>query len=247
MRIAILSDIHGNCLALDAVLEDLRRRSIDQIVCLGDAIQGGAQPLETVQRLRELACPVVMGNADAWLLTGEETSPHETISEQQTAVRAWSLAQLSADDQDFIRQFSPTVEIEMEAGKKLLCFHGSPRSFDDLLLPNTSQEAFQALLEGFTASVFSGGHTHTQQLRRLSDACWYVNPGSIGLAYNWLLPAETFHADPWADYAILTSEKERINIEFLQVPFDVQKLCQLIRDSDRPYAQTSLALYQTTP
>jgi putative phosphoesterase len=245
MRIAILSDIHGNCLAFDAVLEDLHRRSIDQIVCLGDAIQGGAQPFETVQRLRELACPVVMGNADAWLLSGEITSEQEPVSEQQRAVREWSLAQLSADDRAFIGQFSPTVEIELEAGKKLLCFHGSPHSFDDLLLPDTSQEVFQTLLDGFDADLFSGGHTHTQQFRRLGDA-WYVNPGSIGLAYNWLLPAEAFRADPWADYAIITSENERINTEFLHVPFDVDKLRQVIQASGRPHPEASLALYQTS-
>ncbi|GHO64657.1 DNA methylase [Ktedonobacter sp. SOSP1-52] len=243
MRIAIISDIHGNCLAFDAVLEDLRLRSIDQIVCLGDAIQGGPQPAETLQRLRELACPVVMGNADAWLLTGEETSPHEQVSSQQMAVREWSLAQLSEDDRVFIDQFAPTVEIALEADKKLLCFHGSPRSFDDLILPNTSEEALQTLLGGFEAALFSGGHTHTQQLRRLGDA-WYVNPGSVGLAYNWMLPADTFHADPWAEYAIVTSEGGRNNIEFLHVPFDVRSLIELIKASGRPHPETSLALYQ---
>ncbi|GHO77610.1 serine/threonine protein phosphatase [Ktedonobacter sp. SOSP1-85] len=243
MRIAIISDIHGNCLAFDAVLEDIRLRSIDQIVCLGDAIQGGPQPAETLQRLRELACPVVMGNADAWLLTGEETSPHEQVSSQQMAVREWSLAQLSEDDRVFIGQFAPTVEIALETDKKLLCFHGSPRSFDDLILPNTSEEVLQTLLGGFEAALFSGGHTHTQQLRRLGDA-WYVNPGSVGLAYNWTLPADTFHADPWAEYAIVTSEGGRNNIEFLHVPFDVRSLIELIKASGRPHPETSLALYQ---
>lgn len=243
MRIAIISDIHGNCLAFDAVLEDIRRRSIDQIVCLGDAIQGGSQPAETLQRLRELACPVVMGNADAWLLTGKETSPHERASSQQMAAREWSLAQLSEDDRVFISRFSPTVEIGLEADKKLLCFHGSPHSFDDLILPNTTEEVLQTLLGGFTAALFTGGHTHTQQLRRLGNA-WYFNPGSVGLAYNWTLPADKFHADPWADYAIVTSEGGRISIEFLHVPFDVKHLIELIKASGRPHPETALALYQ---
>ena len=71
MRIAVISDIHGNCFALDSVLQDIRQQGIEQIVCLGDAIQGGAQPAETVQRLRELNCPVVMGNADDFVLTSD--------------------------------------------------------------------------------------------------------------------------------------------------------------------------------
>ncbi|HET8840530.1 MAG TPA: metallophosphoesterase family protein, partial [Ktedonobacteraceae bacterium] len=233
MRLAVISDIHGNCFALDRVLEDIRQHSIEQLVCLGDAIQGGSQPAETVQRLRELGCPVVMGNADDWMLTGIDTSPHETISEQQLAVREWSLSQLSAEDKAYIQQVQATIEIPLEAGKKLLCFHGSPHSYDDILLPNTPEETFRQLLDGFNVALLTGGHTHTQQLRRLDDAR-YFNPGSVGLAYNWQQPEETFRADPWADYAIVTSEGENLGIEFRRLPYDVQKLLQIIRTSGRP-------------
>ncbi|HLG76702.1 MAG TPA: metallophosphoesterase family protein [Ktedonobacteraceae bacterium] len=167
MQLAVISDIHGNCFALDQVLEDIRRQDIEQIVCLGDAIQGGAQPAETAARLRELNCPVVMGNADDWLLTGKVTSTQEKISEQQRAVRTWVLGQLSNEDLAFIRQFQPTIEIPLEGGKKLLCFHGSPHSYDDILLPETPDETFRQLLGGFNANLLTGGHTHMQQLRRL--------------------------------------------------------------------------------
>jgi predicted phosphodiesterase len=64
MKIAILSDMHGNALALEAVLEDMHLAYVDQIVCLGDAIQGGPQPAQVIAHLRTLGCPVVMGNAD---------------------------------------------------------------------------------------------------------------------------------------------------------------------------------------
>src|SRR5258708_321143 len=124
MRIAVISDIHGNCLGLDTVLADLGRTTVDQVVCLGDAVQGGAQPAEVVARLRELACPVVMGNADAWLLTGADTGTLERASDKMRAIRDWSLDQLSAADRAFIAAFPPTVELPLEAGRTLLCFHG---------------------------------------------------------------------------------------------------------------------------
>src|SRR5579864_5478142 len=110
MRLAVISDIHGECYALDQVLQDIKQQGIEQIVCLGDALQGGSQPAETLARLRELNCPVVMGNADAWLITGQETSAGEETSKQQRAVRAWSLAQLSESDITFVQQFRPTIE-----------------------------------------------------------------------------------------------------------------------------------------
>lgn len=243
MQIAVISDIHGNCFALDKALEDIRRQGIEQIVCPGDAIQGGAQPHETVERLREIGCPIVMGNADAWLLSGAETSPHEQATEQQLAVRAWSLAQLSTHDRAFIQQFQPTIEIALEAGQKLLCFHGSPHSFDDIILPNTSEDALKQLLGGFDAMLLTGGHTHTQQLRHLENAT-YFNPGSIGLAYIWQTLGEKFEVAPRAEYAIVTSVGESIGITFRRVPFDFDELARIIRASGRPFAEQSLSMYR---
>lgn len=243
MQIAVISDIHGNCFALDKALEDIRRQGIEQIVCLGDAIQGGAQPGETVARLRESGCPVVMGNADAWLLAEGEDSSEERVTEQQLAVRAWSLAQLSAQDKGFILQFQPTIEIALEAGQKLLCFHGSPHSFNDIILPNTSDEVLNQHFAGFDATLFTGGHTHTQQLRRLEKAT-YLNPGSIGLAYIWQILGETFLLAPRVEYAIVTSERENIGITFRQVPFDLDELIRIMRASGRPFVEETISLYQ---
>src|SRR5512144_572376 len=123
MRIAVISDVHGNLIGLEAALADLQARLADQIVFLGDMIQGGPQPAEVVARLRALACPVVMGNADAWLLTGKATDAEPT-SAQQLAVREWQLTRLTLDDRAYIELFQPTVEIELGGGRMLLCFHG---------------------------------------------------------------------------------------------------------------------------
>ncbi len=245
IRLAVISDIHGECFALDQVLQDIHRQGIEQIVCLGDALQGGAQPAETLARLRELNCPVVMGNADAWLITDQETSPHEKISEKQREVRAWSLAQLSENDVAYVQQFSPTIEIPLAGGKTLLCFHGSPHSFDDIILPETPDETVRQFLGGFEATLLTGGHTHTQQMRRLGDA-WYFNPGSVSLAYNWGLSdlvKGQMRVDPWADYAIVSSEGGCLGITFRHVPFDVDELVRIIRASGRPYAEDAIALY----
>src|SRR6185369_15040199 len=134
MRIAVFSDIHGNDVAFEAAEADIKKQQVDQLVCLGDAIQGGPQPAAVVQRLRALHCPVVMGNADAWLITGVETGneaiPPERLKKMEE-IRQWSLSQLNADDRAFIANFQPTVKITLEQNLNLLCFHGSPVSFDE--------------------------------------------------------------------------------------------------------------------
>lgn len=71
MRIALISDIHGNTVALDAVLASLEQRPVDRVVCLGDVATTGPQPREALAVLQALACPMVMGNTDAWLLNPE--------------------------------------------------------------------------------------------------------------------------------------------------------------------------------
>lgn len=244
MRIGILADIHGNRVALDAVLADLRAQRVDHIVCLGDAIQGGPQPAETVAALRELACPIVMGNADDWLLTGVDSGA-EPITEQQQAARDWSFSRLSAEDRAFIQTFQPTISIEVASGARLLCFHGSPASFDDVILPDTPDDEVVRLLGGTGAQFLAGGHTHVQQLRRVGEAL-FINPGSIGLAYSNQHPGSGgMRADPWAEYAILeTEDLGRVGVVFRRVPFDLAALIQVYQASGRPFAQAAIAQYR---
>jgi predicted phosphodiesterase len=245
MRIAVISDIHGNAVALDAALADVASQGVDQIVFLGDAIQGGPQPAETVQRLRDLACPVVMGNADAWLLSGQETG-NEGVTPVQEAVRQWSLQRLSEADRVFIAAFVPTVRIPVQGEEALLCFHGSPASFDDEILPTMPSEEVLPYFQGQDARYFTGGHTHVQQIRRIGDGC-YFNPGSIGVIFRDEQPGEQARLAPWAEYAILTATATArgttVGLDFRRVPFEAATLLDITRASGRPDADRILQAY----
>ena len=183
-RIAVISDIHGNAYAFEKVIAEINGESFDHVVCLGDAVQGGPQPAETVALLRDLGWPVVMGNADEWLLAGVETGrdpiPEVRLRKLQR-MREWSLSKLSSADRAFIAAFRLIVEIPLDDGRNLLCFHGSPGSFDDIILPTTPETEFQAHLAPYLPNIMCGGHTHLQHLRRIgaSDS-FYFNPGSVG-------------------------------------------------------------------
>ena len=246
MRVAVISDMHGNDLAFEEVEADIRHQKIDQIVCLGDAIQGGPQPAAVVQRLLGLNCPVVMGNADAWLISGVETAdegiPPERLK-KMGEIRTWSLSQLTEDDRAFIASFQPTVTVNLEDGLNLLCFHGSPTSFDDIILPAAPDDVFEKFLSPYADQILTGGHTHAQQIRRNGEL-FFFNPGSVGFAYSHYQPDGQFFADPWAEYAILTMEKDQTSLEFRRVPFDIQELIRIYRESGRPFADEAIAQYQ---
>ena len=241
MKLAIISDMHGNSFALDAVLADLAQNPTDFTVCLGDAIQGGAEPAQTVERLRALGCPVVMGNADAWMLTGVETGNEGAPTESMLEIRDWSLSQLAAEDRVFIESFQPTVEIPCD-GHQLLCFHASPASFDEVILPEIPEEEFHSYLGEFQPAIMCGGHTHLQFVRRLGDT-FFFNPGSVGRAFDRHQPEGDFKADPWAEYAVLSSEAGRLSLEFRRVPLDVTALVKVILASGRPHAGAMAAQY----
>ena len=247
MRLVVLSDVHGNCLALVTVLEDVKKTGYDHIVCNGDMIQSGPQPHETVQLLREMKCSIVMGNSDAWLMTGVETDAHLIAEERRKKldiVRAWSLSKLNEEDRAFINAFQPTVTVESGHRRNLLAFHGSPTSFDQFLLPSTPEDEFQEILKPYAKDILTGGHMHLQYTRRLRDSQnFFFNPGSVGVAYNHEQSGDKGFLDPWAEYAILTVQKSHVHLEFVRVPLDMDKMAEIYRQSDRPFANEAMGQY----
>ncbi|MEX2210493.1 MAG: metallophosphoesterase family protein [Gaiellaceae bacterium] len=242
MRTALVSDVHGNAVGLEAVLADLARVPVDQVVALGDMVQGGPHPAEVVDRIAELGWPVVLGNADAFLLDPDAGS--EPASEPQLEARAWSVAQLGPERLEVLRGFVPTVTAPLGGGRTLLAFHGSPTSFDDFLFPETPEGVFRQLVAEADADVLAGGHIHLQFVRRLGDA-FFVNPGSAGLSYDHEQAGDGFRADPWAAYAIVeVREGGLVEVAFRRVPFDAESVAAAVIASGMPHAEATAERWQ---
>jgi predicted phosphodiesterase len=244
MRIALLSDIHGNLVALETVLQELVQEPIDQIVCLGDVAALGPQPHEALDRLRGLGCPVVLGNTDAWLLmpAGAKTSDSEILR----AITAWCAEQLTSEDRSYIQTFVPMLELPLDQEKRLLCYHGSPHSFDDVIAATTPDIEVQAMLTGYAAAVFVGGHTHIQMLRRYQDT-HLINVGSIGLpGVNAGAPELPMNRHVrWAEYAVLSVEQGRLSIDLRRTPLNRATLLEVGRRSGMPYLEWWIQKWDT--
>ncbi len=184
LRIALISDIHGNLVALDAVLADIARHGVDRIVCLGDLAMSGPRPREVVVRVRTLGCPVVKGNCDDLVVEMRATGrPHDAaIARWAVEIDHWSATQLSSSDLAYLRSLPPTVDVPLGDGATLLCVHGSPSSYTDRILPDTLDERLDALLLPLPPGVraMASGHTHIPLARRYRGVT-IVNPGSVGL------------------------------------------------------------------
>lgn len=234
MNIALISDIHGNLPAFEAVLADLSRENPDQIVCLGDVMWGGPWPHEVLIALRSLNCPVVLGNADAEVLDLPDDAESED-GHKMLDISRWDAAQLDDADRDFIRSFQPTVDIALGAAGTLLCCHGSPRSFDDVIRATTPDDELDAMLTGSEAAVQAGGHTHVRMLR-----AWrgreIVNPGSVGLAYQFV-PDGRVRVPPWAEFAYLAAADDgAVSLDFRRVAYDCQATVRAMHERGMPHA-----------
>lgn len=236
MQITLISDIHGNLAALDAVLSSPDVQQSEEIVCLGDVAVFGPQPREVVARLRALDCPVAMGNTDAWLLNPSSHQERDEHSRRMTEVEMWSARQLSPSDLDHVRTFQSIVEQPLGAEMSLLCFHGSPRSWGEIIVSTTSDIELSAMLSGFQATVMAGGHSHAQMLRRFGDVT-LINPGSVGLPYERILSTGAERRPPWAEFSIVRVDGERLAVEFRRIPYDVNLAIQAALSSGMPHAE----------
>jgi putative phosphoesterase len=230
MRLALLSDIHGNLTALDAVLDELAAEGIERVACLGDVAADGPQPCEVVERLLALRCPVVMGNADAEVL-GLIPVPDAPEMRMVADAASWCAARLNDDHRVFMSGFERRLEIGL-AGRSLLLFHGSPDDFHAKLPPSISDEQLREAFAGFSADMMAGGHTHMQMARSL-DGTMFINPGSVGMAYD-TAPAEGFRFAAYAEYAVITSAVDSSRVELRRAAFDLEVHLAALRKSGMP-------------
>ncbi len=232
MRIGLIADIHGNLLALEAVLSALGRDGVDDLICLGDVASLGPQPAEVIARLRALGCPVVMGNTDAWLLSTPATEHPDPDVRAFRRLNAWCAAQLSARELAAVESYPPSIARSLGAAGTLLCFHGSPRSYYDVIEATTSDDALHDMLGDAPATIMAGGHTHVPMLRRYGDAR-LVNPGSVGLPGTGA--ATPHNRDPsWAEYAVLSVLDDGVAIAFRRLPLDVDAMIERARACGMP-------------
>ncbi len=239
MPAAIISDIHGNLIALDEVLNTIAARKIQQIICLGDVAATGPQPREVIARLKQIDCPVVMGNTDDWLLEPKLKEHDNPDMQRIQEMEFWASEQLTSEDRAYLASFQATISYELENGQHLLAYHGSPSSYSEHVAPTTPDRDLDAALSGYQADIFIGGHSHMQMFRRHRRSI-VLNPGSVGLAFDHAWPFDnSVRNPPWAEYAIIDTLNGVLNVELHRVPFDVQTFIQVMLASGMPHAEWS--------
>jgi predicted phosphodiesterase len=216
MRIAVISDIHGNRLAFEAVEADIAQHGVDAILNLGDLVSGPMDPAGTINLLMERTFPTISGNHDRYLI--------ERLAEKLDSVDSFVFPRLTKTHLDYLRSLPATRDIE---GEVYMC-HGTPTSDVEPWLDNwrngrgaelPDEAAVTAKAEGLDFPVLLCGHTHVSRIVQLRDGRLIVNPGSVGLQF--------YYGAPHARYALLERHGGRWSASLHLVRYDWHKSAKL--------------------
>jgi predicted phosphodiesterase len=231
MRLAVLSDIHGNLVALEAVLADLRRHAPDATVNLGDCATSPLWPRETCELLATLALPTVRGNHDRWITA--------TPRDAMTRSIAYTHDQLTPEQRAGLAALPRSLDLDAD----VFAVHGTPASDTEYLLEESvhgrlalaTAAVLRDRLGGTPAGLVLCGHSHHQHVALAPGHRLVLNPGSVGCP-RYADNDDPFIAEagsPHARYAIATRRGGRWSVELFVLEYDWTPVLQRARGNGR--------------
>ncbi|WP_080875136.1 metallophosphoesterase family protein [Oceanobacillus timonensis] len=224
MRLAFVSDIHGNAEALDAVLQDIKGRNIDKTYILGDLCFRGPEPKRALDLVRETNTEVIKGNADEWVVRGIRTGevPDEAYSIMNKECD-WSYAKLAEEDLDYLKNLPE--ELNLAFGKvSIHAFHATPESLFEVVQPTESDEVLSEKLMAREADIHIYAHIHKSYIRYIDGKC-LINTGSVGLPFYRL---------NMASYAIVDIKENSYECSIVRVKYNTEKVIEQLNSFDYP-------------
>jgi predicted phosphodiesterase len=236
MALAIVSDVHGNLNALEAVVADLERRSVDRVVHGGDLAVAGVQGAQVVDLIRELGWPGIVGNTDELLWRPEE---HETQLQKAPALKPLlsmlfdtyapaTTQQLGDERIEWLKQLPAEYR---EADPHLALVHASPGDLWRAPAPDVDDEVLNDTYEPLDAAIAVYGHIHRPYVRHVAELT-VVNSGSVG---------NPFDGDPRAGYVLIEDGAP----EIVRVEYDVERELATVMRSRYPDAERIAAMRRT--
>ena len=223
MRTAAVYDIHGNLPALEAVLHEIRRAQVDQVIVGGDVIPG-PMPRETLGALLELDIPLhfIHGNGDREVLATRAGKETDAVPERLREAMRWNAQQLLPEHEHLLASWPLTLRLEMTGLGQVLFCHATPRNDTDVFTRFTPEEHLLPIFEGLNVALVVCGHTHMQFDRRIGKIR-VVNAGSVGMPFG----------QSGASWLLLGPH----DVQFQHTSYDLEKAAERIRNTSYPQAE----------
>ena len=238
MKMGIITDIHSNIQALNAVLNEFEKIKVDKIICCGDIIGIGINPEETVQVLLHIKDKLiaVMGNHEHYLLNGLPKEIHDDkrkMSNEEIENHKWNHSKLSEKSIEYLKQLKISENIQLE-GKRFFITH-YPQKADGTFkkhIKNPSIEENEEMFKENDADIFLYGHTHTFCVNKNNDK-WYINVGALGCPMNSNI----------ARAGILDINNGEIQFRSINVEYNVKEIIDKINELKIPFYEGILKLF----
>jgi predicted phosphodiesterase len=236
MRVAVISDLHGNTVALEAVLRDIEKHGVDATICCGDLVAFGPRPAETLDLLDSVSTiQLIRGNTERWLeLVQEGRKPYgEKIIGKIEPCLQWTLEKLGSRIEPFLAACPPTLDIGFE-GLRAYVRHAGYDSDVQGILPETDLGPLADLLEEEKCDIFLCGHTHRPFVRKAGRTT-FVNAGSTGLPFD---------GTPRPSWALLEIENKKLKARILRVDYKMDEAIEQLEQCGMPMAHVMIERMQ---
>jgi len=227
MKLAFLSDIHGNAVALEAVLQDIKEKNVDKIYVLGDICYRGPEPQRSLELVQSLNCDVIKGNADEWVVRGVSRGevPDQALN-MMNRERDWISSQLDQGNIDYLDKLPMELMIEAK-GMKIHAFHATPNSLFEIVPPFESDEVLRDKFMVNEADLYICAHIHKPYIRYINGKC-VINIGSVGLPFDGIKKSS---------YALIDITANGFQTTIVRVPFNTDKVIQQYKEYNYPNAE----------
>ena len=246
MKIALFSDIHANLPALEACLTSIGEQKPDAVYCLGDLVGYNIWPNEVVNEIRRRGIPTIAGNYDQGigLMSDECGCAYKTEPEKDMGNISIGFTNsiVNPDERKYLRTLPAHIRVEFQLNNdklNLLLVHGSPRRINEYLFEDRDEKSLFRIMEQADADIMCFGHTHKPYHRILPTEAGEnphyrhaINIGSVGKPKD---------GNPKGCYVLLTinsdsssTDKEKIQIEFIRFDYDIEKAAKAIEESPLP-------------
>ena len=227
-QITVFGDIHANYEALKSVLEMMDSRHDENRFCLGDLVGYATFPNEVISAVKNNAIPTLMGNYDQGVGSSSDDCGCAYKTQEARALGkrsiAWSNEHTTRANKAYLRNLPAQIPLQL-GDLKVLLVHGSPRKINEYLYEDRPDRGLERIMDQAEADILVCGHTHLPYHRVLPSGRHVVNAGSVGKPKD---------GTPRACYVVLTANESGLAVEFVRVPYDVEKTVKAIEASKMP-------------
>ena len=210
MKIAAISDIHGNIYSLMKVLEDIDEQKVDLVVCLGDLVGYGPHPNEVIALIKRREIPCLKGNYDASVVDGAFTFIRDTSINSFSL--PWNVEEVRASNKYYLSQLPTKLNYDIN-GVKVIFTHGSPYKINEYLFEDG--ENTKKVMEEINEDVLICAHTHIPSYKKFGNKV-FINVGSVG---------KPKIGRPNATYALIEIKEDKtVDVKFRELEYDFKKI-----------------------